>query len=61
MDGTGVRVRGRLAWLHVACTGRLSHFRVGAGRGDVMADATGVAVHDHWRVYPRLVAHAAMA
>ncbi len=22
MAGTGVRVRGRLAWLHVACTGR---------------------------------------
>ncbi len=51
MDGTGVRVRGRLAWLHVACTGRPSHFRLGAGRGDVMADATGVAVHDHWRPY----------
>ncbi len=49
MDETGIRVRGRLAWLHVACTGRRSHFRVGAGRGDVMADATGVAVHDHWR------------
>ncbi len=51
MDGTGIRVRGRLAWPHVACTGRPSHFRVGAGRGDVMADATGIAVHDHWRPY----------
>ncbi len=51
MDETGIRVRGRLAWLHVACTGRLSHFRVGTGRGDVMRDATGVAVHDHWRPY----------
>ncbi len=51
MDETGIRVRGRLAWLHVACTGLLSHFRVGAGRGDVMRDATGVAVHDHWRPY----------
>ncbi len=51
MDETGIRVRGRLAWLHVACTGLLSHFRVGTGRGDVMRDATGVAVHDHWRPY----------
>ncbi len=51
MDETGIRVRGRLAWLHVACTGLLSHFRVGAGRGDVMRDAIGVAVHDHWRPY----------
>ncbi len=51
MDETGIRVRGSLAWLHVACTGLLSHFRVGAGRGDVMMDATGTAVHDHWRPY----------
>ncbi len=51
MDETGIRVRGRLAWLHVAGTEGLSHFRVGAGRGDVMRDATGVAVHDHWRPY----------
>ncbi len=51
MDETGIRVRGRLAWLHVACTEGLSHFRVGTGRGDVMRDATGVAVHDHWRPY----------
>ncbi len=49
MDETGVRGRGRLAWLHVACTGRLSHFRLGAGRGDVTADATGFAVPDRWR------------
>jgi len=48
-DATGIRGRGRLAWLPVAGTGRLSHFRVGAGRGDVMRDATGIAVHDHGR------------
>ncbi len=51
MDETGIRVRGCRAWLHVACTEGLSHFRVGTGRGDVMRDATGVAVHDHWRPY----------
>ncbi len=51
MDETGLRVRGRLAWLHVACTERLSHFRMGESRGDVMRDATGIAVHDHWRPY----------
>jgi len=45
MDGTGIRVRGRLAWPRVACTRFPGHFRVGAGRGDVMADATGIAVH----------------
>ena len=54
MDETGIRVRGRLAWLHVACTRLLSHFRLGAGRGDVMADATGIAVHDCWKPYFRI-------
>ncbi len=49
MDETGIRVRGCRAWLHVACTEGLNHFRVGTGRGDVMRDATGVAVYDHWR------------
>ncbi len=29
---------------------RSNHFD-SAGRGDVTADATGVAVHDHWRPY----------
>ena len=29
MDETGVRVEGRLRWLHVACTGLLCHFRLG--------------------------------
>ena len=51
MDETGIRVEGRLRWLHVACALGLGHFRVGASRGDVMAEATGVAVHDHWKSY----------
>ena len=40
------------AWRPEGPRGRLlSHFRVGAGRGDMMMDTTGVAVHDHWRPY----------
>ena len=51
LDETGARVEGRLKWLHVACTELLCHFRLGESRGDVMADATGIAVHDFWKPY----------
>ncbi|MCY4304061.1 MAG: transposase, partial [Aestuariivita sp.] len=51
MDETGTRVEGTLHWLHVACTTLLTCFWVGAGRGDVMRDATGIAVHDFWKPY----------
>ena len=44
---TGIRVRDRLAWLHVARIRLLSHFRL----GDIMSDATGAAVHDCWKSY----------
>lgn len=55
-DETGMRVAGRLRWFHVACTGLLCQFRLGESRGDIMAEATGVAVHDHWRPYWRMTA-----
>ena len=51
MDETGARVEGRLKWLNVACTELLCHFRLDESRGDVMADATGIAVHDFWKPY----------
>ena len=49
MDETGIRVEGTLHWLHVACTTLPTFFRIGAGRGDVMRDAAGIAVHDFWK------------
>ena len=48
-DETGMRVAGSLRWVHVACTALLCHFRLGDSRGDVMAEAAGIAVHDHWK------------
>ena len=59
-DETGVRVDGRLRWLHSASTERLTLLGVSAHRGGLGIDAlgvlpafTGVAVHDGWAPYPR--------
>ncbi len=52
-DETGVRRDGRLAWAHVASTGRLTHYAIHAKRGSEVTDAvgilpgfTGVNLHD---------------
>jgi transposase len=57
-DETGVRRAGRLAWAHVACTSRLTHYAIHAKRGSEATDAigilprfTGVSVHDGWKPY----------
>jgi transposase len=57
-DESGVRVNGRLHWLHVAATDRLTHYDVHAKRGKdamdeagILPDFTGTAVHDHWKAY----------
>ncbi|HEV2405926.1 MAG TPA: IS66 family transposase, partial [Ktedonobacterales bacterium] len=57
-DETGVRQAGHLAWAHVACTDRLTHYAVHAKRGTQATDAigilptyTGVSVHDGWKPY----------
>ncbi len=49
MDETGVRVDGKLRWIHVVCTELLSFFRLGESRGDAAMAATGIAVHDFWK------------
>jgi len=58
VDESGLRVRGKLHWLHVACTERLTSYEVHAKRGhEAMAEAgilgpfRGTMVHDHWKPY----------
>ena len=57
-DESGLRVDGRLHWLHVASTEKLTHYHVHDKRGHVamrvggiLPHFTGVALHDHWRSY----------
>jgi len=51
MDETGFRIGGRTQWLHVASTALLTFYRVCAKRGSLLANVTGIVVHDHWKPY----------
>lgn len=57
-DETGFRVNNRLAWLHTACTNRLSYYIVHLKRGDeamldagVLPNCQGWAIHDGLKSY----------
>jgi transposase len=57
-DESGVRVEGKLNWLHVASTEQLSYYEVASRRGQagmeevgILPEFKGSAVHDHWRAY----------
>jgi transposase len=51
MDETGFRIGGKTQWLHVASTVLLTFYRVCAKRGSLLANVTGIVVHDHWKPY----------
>jgi transposase len=51
MDETGFRIGGKTQWLHIASTIWLTFYRVSPKRGSLLAQVTGVVVHDHWKPY----------
>ena len=57
-DESGMRVAGRLRWLHVASTAKLTQYHVhdkrghiGMRAGGILPHYKGVALHDYWRSY----------
>ena len=40
-----------LKWLHIAATGWLTYYRIGADRGDMLSGVSGIVAHDHWQPY----------
>jgi transposase len=57
-DETGLRVKGKLAYVHVASSARLTHYAADARRGkaaidevDILPSYRGTCVHDGWLSY----------
>ncbi|MEQ8376530.1 MAG: IS66 family transposase [Roseibium aggregatum] len=52
LDETGLRVAGKLHWLHTICDGAFTHYRISPKRGAVPTFLSGgTIVHDHWKSY----------
>jgi len=52
LDETGLRVAGKLHWLHSVSDPAFTHYRISAKRGAVPAFLNGgTIVHDHWKSY----------
>jgi transposase len=51
MDETGFRIGAKTQWLHIASTVWLTFYRTAAKRGSLLANVTGIVVHDHWKPY----------
>src|SRR5215210_9391760 len=51
LDETGFRIGGKTQWLHIASTVLLTFYRTSPKRGSLLANVTGIVVHDHWKPY----------
>ena len=57
-DETGIKINGKLNWIHTASTSTLTHFEVHPRRGMKGIESSGIfqnfsgrAIHDHWKWY----------
>lgn len=58
VDKTGMRVKNKRQWLHVAATSKLTHYKWHSNRGSKATDAIGILPnydglisHDYWKSY----------
>jgi transposase len=50
-DETGVKVNGKLQWLHVLTTKQAGLYRVSEKRGDIFTNVKRTIIHDHFKSY----------
>jgi transposase len=51
LDETGIRINGKLQWLHVIGDETRTHYRTSPKRGNLLEGLRGIIVHDHWKPY----------
>jgi transposase len=51
LDESGVRIGGKLQWLHVISNDHMTHYKVTEKRGDIHTGLCGTLVHDHFKPY----------
>ena len=58
VDESGLRLKGKINWVHVASTSRVTHYAIHKKRGaiatneiGILPDFEGTMVHDHWKPY----------
>jgi transposase len=50
-DESGLRVAGKLYWIHALCDDQSVHYRLSKKRGDIKKDLEGIVVHDFFAPY----------
>jgi len=51
LDESGIRVCGKLEWVHTSSNDKFTYYRISEKRGDVPQNLQGIAVHDHFQSY----------
>jgi transposase len=50
-DESGIRINGKIKWVHTLCNDKLTHYQIPLKRSSIPQNLTGVVVHDYFRSY----------
>jgi len=57
-DESGLRLKGKINWVHVASTSTITHYAIHKKRGAIATNEIGILpnfegtmIHDHWKPY----------